>query len=128
MKTVKVLSVLLLLAVFGVSLAYADTLSGKIVSTDLTANSISLNVMNSETHAEEKLSVNVNAETTYTGVASLSDLKEGQEISIEAAKDANGVYGATKVELKIAEAAPTITEPASVPVDAPAAPAEEAKM
>lgn len=128
MKMSKVLSVLLLVAVFGVQAAYADTLSGKIAGVNVAESSISVSSHNEETHTDETLSVAVSPETVFTGVVTLADLKEGQEVSIEADKNEAGAYAAKSIEVKNAEAVPAeLVAPVEAVAEAVAPVAEEAK-
>ena len=101
-KISMILAVLTAFVVFQ-GIAQADSVSGKVASIDTAANSISVTVMNPETKAEESVSVSIKPETTFSGVAALAELKEGQEVSIEASKDAAGSYSATSVSIKKAE-------------------------
>lgn len=68
--------------------AFAQLVSGKVVSTDATAKSITISQMNAETGANEDVMVSVKDETTYAGVDSLTGLQAGDEVLIEAEKDA----------------------------------------
>ncbi len=68
--------------------AFAQLVSGKVVSTDATAKSITISKANAETGANEDVTVWVNDETAYTGVDSLAGLATGNEVLVEAEEDA----------------------------------------
>ncbi len=85
--------------------AYAEMVSGKVASIDAANNTLSISTTNAETKAEEKVTISVKPETTFSGIQALAELKEGQEVPIDAAKDsASGNWDAKSVEVKAAEA------------------------
>ena len=69
-------------------LAFADTVSGKIVSTDVAANSIIISKTNQATGSEENITIWVKPTTTYGGTDSLATLQAGDEVSLEVEQDA----------------------------------------
>ena len=86
--------------------AFAELISGKVASVDpaTSTSSISISTTNAETQAEEKVTVSVKQDTTFSGVQALSELKEGQQVSIEAAKDeASGNWSAKSIEAQAAQ-------------------------
>ena len=114
MKKISMILVVLMAFVVFQGVAQADSVSGKVASIDAAANSISVTVINAETKAEESVNVSIKPETTFSGVVALAEVKEGQEVSIEASKDATGRYSATSVSIKkAAEEAPKAAEPAA---------------
>ena len=79
--------------------ANAKVVSGKITGIDATANKLSISYTDLATSKEEQVEIAVKPETTYSGVASLGDLKEGQEVSVEAEEDAaTGGWSATSIK------------------------------
>ena len=109
-----VMAILLATFVLYQGTAYAKAVSGKVVSTNVVANTLTLSEKNAVTGADENTVVSVNATTVYSGVSALADLKAGDEVSVEAEQDAaTNNWIATSV--KKAEA------PAEVPATAPAA-------
>src|SRR5689334_4575805 len=108
MKKTLQLGLMVLAAFFAFqTLAMAETISGKIASIDAVGNKLSLSISDSATGNSTSLDVLVSANTAYKGVASFADLKEGQEVSVEMAKDeATGANNATSV---------TLSQPAEAP-------------
>ncbi len=85
--------------------AFAETVSGKVVSADSAANSLKIAKADSAAGAEEQVTVWVKPDTAFSGAASLADLKEGEEVSIEAAQDAaTGNWQASSVKVAAAAA------------------------
>ena len=106
----KALALVVISVVLLSGVAFAETVSGKVSSVDTQANALEVTVIDVATGAESKSNISVNAETKYATVASLAELKQGDEITAEVKKDeATGVLWATSIELgagKTAEAAP----------------------
>ena len=106
MKKMNLLALVMLVAFVAFqATASAEMISGKVASVDSAANSLSIYTTNAETKAEEKVTIAVKTDTTYSGVAALAELKEGQQVSVNADKDASGTWSASSVEAKAAEAA-----------------------
>ena len=82
-----VMAVLLATFVLYQGAAYAKMVSGKVVSTDVVANTLSLSQMNLVTGIDENVVISVKDTTTYSGVSALADLKAGDEVSVEADED-----------------------------------------
>lgn len=74
--------------------ASAKTVSGKISGIDATANKLSISYTDLVTSKEEQVEIAVKPETTYSGVASFQDLKEGQEATVDAVEN-EGAQGLT---------------------------------
>lgn len=90
--------------------AFADWVSGKVVSVDATANSITVSKTDAATGASSEAVIGVSPSTTYAGVTSLSELTAGDEVKIEAAEDPTTKgWMATSVEKVVA---PAPAEPA----------------
>lgn len=83
-----VTAVLLATLVLYQGAAYAKTVSGKVVSTDALANTLTLSQKNAVTGVDEEVVISVKDTTTYSGVSALADLKAGDEVSVEADEDA----------------------------------------
>ena len=99
MKTMRILATLLLvtLIVFQ-GAAYAKTVEGSVVSTDATANTLTVSQTDAATGAAESVTVSVTASTTYSGAASLGELQAGDAVSVEAEQDAvTGSWNASSV-------------------------------
>lgn len=79
--------------------ASAEMFSGKVQSTDPAAKSLEVSRTNPATGAEENLSIMVQDNTTFSGVSSLSDLKQGQEVWVTAEKDDAGSWMAGAIEI-----------------------------
>ena len=111
MKKTILLSLVLLVAFFAFQgWASAETFSGKIASIDAAGNKLSISYPDSATGDPVNVDILVGSGTTYAGVASLADLKEGEEVSVEVTKDeATGAQNATSV---------TLSQPAEQPVEA----------
>ena len=113
----KLLTLVLLVAFLAFQgTAYAKLVSGKVDSTDATANTLTITHTNPTTGAEEKVTVSVKADTTFSGVAALADLKAGDRVWVDAKEGATpDSWDATSVQvLKSLE--PTTTEaPAQAP-------------
>ena len=106
MKKIQTLILVLLVAVVAFQgLALAATVSGKVEKVDAATNMVTLT-----TAAGEKKEISVKPETTYAGVASLADLKEGQDVSIEASEEGegSGKWAATSVKVEAAAPAPAM--------------------
>ena len=111
MKKAFGLFVVLMTLVAFQGIASAKTVSGKVAGIDAAAGTLSVNVADPATGSEEKADIAVNAATAYTGIAALADLKEGQEVAVEASEDtATGGWVATSVSI-----------PAAAPAQEPAA-------
>ena len=80
--------------------ASAKMVSGKISGIDAVTSKLSVSYTDLATSKEEKVEIAVKPETTYSGVASFQDLKEGQEVMIDAAEN-EGAPGLTASSIKI---------------------------
>ena len=83
-----VFSILLATFVLFQGAAYAKTVSGQVVSTDTTANSLTVSHANAETGTDENVVLWVKDTTTFSGAASLAELKTGDAVSVDAEEDA----------------------------------------
>ena len=112
-KTQIAMLVLAFLAFQGI--ASAESISGKVVSIDSAAKSLSINQMDSATGAEKKVDLSVSADTAYTGIQAFAELKAGDEISADAQQDAaTGSWKATSIKVgKAEEAAAAPAAPAA---------------
>ena len=123
MKRMLAIMLLALVAMQGIAMAEnaATVVSGKINAIDTQANSVKLNVKDAATGTESESTIFVNAETKYATVASLAELKQGDEISAEVKKDeATGNWWATSIKIGAAE-----EEAAPAAAETPAAPAAQ---
>lgn len=112
----------LVVAVAFQGMAFAKAISGKVASVDTAGSKLSVSYTDPATGMEMKQEISATAETTYSGVAALGDLKEGQEVAIEATEDAaTGSLTATSITASEAVSeAPEEAVPAEVPAEAPA--------
>ena len=109
-----VISILLATFVLYQGAAYAKLVGGKVVSTDATAKSLTISRINLATGAEENVVVGVTDTTTYSGVASLADLKAGEEVWVDATEDATTkAWTASSVQVLKAEAPAVPAAPAT---------------
>ena len=107
----------ILLATFVVfqGAAYAKMVSGKVVSADALANTLTLSEKNALTGADENVVLSVKETTTYSGAMGLADLKAGEEVSVEAEEDAaTKSWVATSVKTEAPAAAPVATATATL--------------
>ena len=82
---------------------FAETLSGKVESVDPAQNTFSLSRPSiPDATVNETLNISVGTETTYSGIVSLSDLKTGAEVSVDAQSGTDGKYSATSVSAAVA--------------------------
>ena len=82
--------------------AFAKSIDGKVVSTDAAANTLVVSSMDDAGAAKES-TLSVSGNTAYVGVASLAELKAGDQVTVEAEEDAaTGAWNATSVELATA--------------------------
>ena len=95
--------------------AYAKMVSGKVVSADAIANTLTLSEKNALTGADENVVISVNGTTAYSGVLGLADLKADDEVSVEAEEDAaTKSWVATSVKTEAPAAAPVATATATL--------------
>ena len=96
--------VLVVALAFFQGVASAKTISGKIVNIDPAGNKLSVSYTDLASGTEEKVEVSVKPETTYSGVASFQDLKEGQAVVVETAEgtEAEGL-SATSIKIEAGE-------------------------
>lgn len=98
MKNAKIVSFLLLATLLVSGVAFAEAVSGKVVSVDPASNSITVSQLDAATGAENEVSILVQEATAFTGVADLAGLQAGAEVTIEATKDeASGSLTASSV-------------------------------
>ena len=95
-----------MLAFLGLAListvAYAASIEGEVVSTDAAGNKLVVSSMDDAGAAKES-TLSVSGNTAYVGVASLAELKAGDQVTVEAEEDAaTGAWNATSVELATA--------------------------
>jgi hypothetical protein len=102
----KKLSLFLVLAVAlaFAGLAYAETIEGTVASIDLAGKMIKVSKTDAATGATEELSISVSDTTAYAGeVTALDELLEGDEVKLDAEKDAaTGSWVAKSVEVPVA--------------------------
>ncbi len=101
MKKMQILVVVFLTAFVAFQgMALAEAIQGKVAGIDATAKSLSLSRNNPATGVAEKLAISVNPETAFSGVASLEELKAGDDISVDVQKgEAAGSWKATSVKV-----------------------------
>ena len=87
MKNTKFVAFLMLATLLVSGVAFAEAVTGKILSVDQGAKSITVAQLDAATGAEEKVSIWVQETTAFNGVADLAALKEGANVTIEATKD-----------------------------------------
>ena len=81
------------------AVAYAASIEGEVVSTDAASNSLVVSSTDDAGMAKES-TLSVSATTAYVGVASLGELKAGDQVKVEAEEDAaTGAWNASSVEL-----------------------------
>ncbi len=108
MKKIQFLGLALLVSLVSFqAVASAKTVSGKVATIDAASNKVSVSYTDPSTSKEEKAEISVKPETTYSGVASLGELKEGQEVSVDAEEDA-ATGGWSAISIKAAEAQPAL--------------------
>ncbi len=96
--------------------AYAKLVGGKVVSTDVASNTVTLSQTNPETGASENVTVSVNDKTTYAGTDSLSGVKADDEVWVDAEEDAaTKAWVATSVQVLQAPVAPAAPAEAATP-------------
>ena len=87
-------------------IASAELVSGKVQSTDPAAKSVEVMRVNPATGAEEKLVITVQDQTTFSGVQSLEQLKQGDEVWAEVEQDkTSNNWKATSIEVGAPNAA-----------------------
>lgn len=102
MKKVTLVLAVLLVACVGLNgVALAKMISGKVAMMNAETNILELSRTNPETGAEEKVELSIAPETTYTGVASSSELAAGDLVLVQAEEDAAtpGSWKATSVKV-----------------------------
>ena len=95
----KILGILLIACVLLTGVAFADSVSGKIKAVDSATSAITVSKTDAATGASEDVKISYDAATTYTGVAAAADLKAGDNVKVEASKDAAGAWKAASVEV-----------------------------
>jgi hypothetical protein len=89
MKRVQIFVLGLLIAAFAIQgTSFAKLVSGKVDSVDGTGNKLTITSTNVSTGAEEKSDIWVKSDATFSGVQALNELKNGDEVWVEA--DQNG--------------------------------------
>lgn len=86
--------------------AYAEMVEGTVQTIDLAGKTFKVTKTDAATGATEELTVSVSDATTYAGeVTAFDELLEGDEVKIEAEKDAaTGNWTAKSVEVPLIEA------------------------
>lgn len=104
MKTTQKLGLVLTVAFLAFQgTAFAETLSGKVESVDPAQNTFSLSRPSiADAAVSETLNISVGTGTTYSGIVSLSELKTGTEVSVDAQSGTDGKYSATSVSAAVA--------------------------
>ena len=92
--------ILLVALTFFQGVASAKVISGTVSAIDAAGNKLSIGYTDLATGKEEKVDVAVKPETTYSGVASFQDLKEGQAVVVDTAEN-EGTPGLTATSVKI---------------------------
>ncbi|MBI4115857.1 MAG: hypothetical protein HY447_04700 [Candidatus Omnitrophica bacterium] len=89
MKSTKMaLFVVMALALLASGVAYAEAVQGTVASVDLAGNTLTV-TKTDVAGATEEVSITVNDTTTYSGeVTSLAEVIEGDDVTLEAEKDA----------------------------------------
>lgn len=100
MKKVCFVLVLALVALAS-GVAFAETVEGTVASVDLAGNMLKITKTDAATGATEEVSVSVTDTTTYAGeVTALAEVIEGDDVKVEAEKDAaTGNWVASSVEV-----------------------------
>ena len=100
MKTYKILAVLfILLLPFAVAL-HAEWFDGEVQKIDAKAKTITLSEIDPITDAEEKKEVLIDSATVFSGVTSFKDIRENDNVTIEAEYDEpTDVWKALSVEV-----------------------------
>lgn len=88
MKSMQLISFLMLATLLVSGAAFAEAISGKIMSVDQGTKSIKVSALDAATGAEKEVSIWVQESTSFSGVADLASLKEGAQVTIEATEDA----------------------------------------
>ena len=70
--------------------AWAETVKGKVGKVDAAGKNISVSKTNADTGAAETVVIAVQDNTGYKGVTALTEVKEGNSVTIEAEKDEAG--------------------------------------
>ena len=88
--------------------AFAKSIEGKVADVDATANTLTVSSTD-ETGMEAKSVLSVSDATTFSGVASLGELKVDDKVTVEAEEDAaTSSWKATSVTVKTAAPAPAM--------------------
>ena len=119
MKNMK-LAIAILIATFVVfqGAGYADLVKGNVVSTDIAAKSLTISRLNATTGAQEQVAVSVTDTTAFSGVASLAELKAGDEVWVDATEDpATKNWAAASVKRSLLQTA--TSETPAVPAPTP---------
>ena len=99
-KTLLTGLMLLVTCAFITGSVWAETVKGTVGKVDATANSISVAKTDPATGVAETVVIAVKDSTGYTGVAALTEVKEGNTVTIEAEKDEAGIgWVAKSVEI-----------------------------
>ncbi|MEI7751320.1 MAG: hypothetical protein WCJ71_04420 [Candidatus Omnitrophota bacterium] len=87
MKTSKILALLLILALSFSMPLRAEWFDGEVQKTDIKAKTITLSEIDPITDTEEKKEILVDGATIFSGVTSLKDIRENDNVTIEAQYD-----------------------------------------
>ena len=79
--------------------AFAKTVSGKYAGTQNEGKSIWVSTQDEATGAESKAEIWVSADTKWEGVNALSEVKDGQNVTVEADQDEAGNWKASSVKV-----------------------------
>ena len=115
MKKVYVLGFMLIAVLAFQGVASAKMVSGKIAGVDAAGKKLTIDTTDPASGSVSKVDIMVSDATQYSGAKALADLKEGQEVSIDASEDATGGWSAVSVTAAGAETpAEPVKEPAGM--------------
>lgn len=119
-KMLTIVVVLFVAFVMVQGIASAKMVVGKVKSVDNTAKSISVANTDPMTGAETVVTVEVPADASLSGVASLAELKEGADVWVDANED---VASSKLIAASLKVTSPAVTAPVEAPAPAVEAPA-----
>ena len=100
MKISKLLAILLILALSLPGVLRAEWFDGEVQKVDATAQTITVSEIDPITDAEEKKEILIDKQTTFSGVASLKDIRKDDNVTVEAKYDESAdVWRAISVEV-----------------------------
>ncbi len=99
-NTMVVFGMLMAVAVLFSGVAFADAVAGKVNTVDAAASTIEIAQASATNGATANVKIAYDAATTFKGVTAAAELKAGDEVKIEASKDAaTGSWKAASVEV-----------------------------